>query len=105
MIKKTTTFHNTVERKTFTILCAGVVLSILSYVFFIGVMSVSAAQMDRLEGEMQNLDSVVSGLEAEYLALGKDVTLSYAHSLGFEDPEDVAFATRKTFAVNLINEI
>jgi hypothetical protein len=101
---KTTTFTNTTERKIFVILFSSIIFSLFLYVFFIGVMSVSAAQMGGLEKEIRTAGSNISELEEEYVALTSDVTLSYAYSLGFKEPQKVAFATRKTFAINFGNE-
>ena len=101
---KTTTFINIAERKMFTALFAGIIFSLLLYMFFIGVMSVSAAQMGGLGEEIRITGANISELEEEYVALTSDVTLSYAYSLGFEEPKEVAFATRKTFAINFGNE-
>jgi len=101
---KTTTFTNTAERKIFATLFAGIVSSLFLYVFFIGVMSVSAAEMGGLGKEIRTAGASISELEEAYMALTSDVTLSYAYSLGFEEPKIVAFATRKTFAINFGNE-
>jgi len=100
MIEKIT-FQNIAERKIFAILFTGVIFCLSLYIFFIGVMSVSATQMGVLESDVRILSSYIGELESEYLALGKDVTLSYAYSLGFEEPKEIAFVTSKTFAVNV----
>jgi len=101
---KRTTFTNIAEKKMFAILLAGIVLSVLLYIFFIGVMSVSAAQRGGLETQIRVTSAYVSELESEYMSLESDITLSYAYSLGFDEPKEIAFATRKTFAVNFGND-
>lgn len=97
---KTTTFTSITERRIFIILFASVIFSVVLYIFFIGVMSVSAAGIGGVEREIRATGAKVSELEEEYVALAGGVTLSYAYSLGFEEPKEIAFATRKTFAVN-----
>lgn len=88
----------------FTILLAGIFLSIALYIYFVGVMSVSAVTMNTLGRDARLATSHVSELEAEYLALDKNITLPYAYAAGFHDARSVAFATRKAFAINLGNE-
>ena len=67
-------------------------------------MSVSAAQMGGLGKEIRTTGASISSLEEEYMKLTNNITLSYAYSLGFKEPKTVAFATRKTFAINFNNE-
>jgi len=100
----TSTFINTKERKMFIILSVGILLSIFLYIFFIGIMSVSAVTMSGAETQIRMSSAHISELEEEYMKLTGDVTLSYAYSRGFEEPVKVTFATRKTFAVNFGDE-
>ncbi len=101
---KTTTFNNTPERKIFIILSMSIVFSMFLYVFFIGVMSVSAGEMNGVSKEIRETGAGVSEMEEEYMSLANNITLSYAYSLGFKDPQVITFATRKTFAINFGNE-
>lgn len=101
---KTTINNNTIDKKVFAILLTSIVSSVFLYLFFIGVMSVSAAQMGGVEKEARVISANVSELEVEYMVLEGDITLEYAYSLGFKEPKKVAFATRKTFAINIPNE-
>ena len=101
---KKITFTNIAEKKMFAILLASIVLSVLLYVFFIGVMSVSAAQRGGLETQIRVTSANISELESEYMSLEGGITLSYAYLLGFDEPKEIAFATRKTFAVNFGND-
>ena len=60
------------------------------------------------EQNIQALHSQLGQLESQYIAHGKTIDLSYAHSLGFEDTPQVKFATRSTLvgvSVALHNEI
>lgn len=99
MINKTTSI-NTAERKIFITISFGILLSLFLYMFFIGIMSVSAASMSGIGSEIRDLNLSISELEEEYVSLSSKITLSYAYSLGFEEPKAIAYATRKTFAIN-----
>ncbi len=101
---KKITFTNIAEKKMFAVLLASIVLSVFLYIFFIGVMSVSAAQRGGIEIQVRTTSSYISELESEYMSLENNITLSYAYKMGFNDPKEIAFATRKTFAVNFKND-
>lgn len=101
---KTTTITNTAERKIFIALFISVVFSMFSYIYFIGIMSVSAAGMSEIGKEIREKSTSLSGMEEEYMTLTKDITLSYAYSLGFKESKGVIYAARKTFAINFGNE-
>ncbi len=100
MNKKNNTFNN-IEKNTFTILIITIFLSVFLYVYFISTSVVSVVQRKSIEIETQVLSSSVGELESEYISLSKNITLSYARSLGFIEPEDVSFAYTRLFAVNL----
>lgn len=96
---KTTTYNQINEKKTISRMLMGIMLALFLYIFFIGVISISAAQMEEAKSQIRTLGSEVSELELEYVSLGRGITLSYAHSIGFDEPEDILFVTEKTFAV------
>jgi len=100
MNKKNNTFNN-IEKNIFTLLVVGIFLSIFLYVYFISTSVVNVVQRKSIEIETQMLSSNVGELESEYISLSKNITLSYASSLGFVEPENVSFAYTKSFAVNL----
>ncbi len=85
----------------FTVLTVGVFLSVFLYVYFISTSVVNVVQRKSIEIETQMLSSNVGELESEYISLSKNITLSYAHSLGFIEPKNVSFAHARSFAVNL----
>lgn len=104
MRKKITTFNN-IEKNMFTILTAGIFLSMFLYVYFISTSVVNVVQRKSIEVETQMLSSGVGELESEYISLSKNITPEYARSIGFNDPKNVSFAYTKSFAVNLGGEI
>ena len=103
MIKKTFTVNN-IERKIFTVFTVGILASFVLYSYFIGAIVFNTAKMSSVLGESQILSSNVGDLETEYFLREKNLTLSYAYSIGFKEPKDVVFTSRKTFAINVENE-
>lgn len=82
-------------------LSVAIIASLLIHVYFISRAVVNVVQRESIEIESNILSSYVGDLEEEYLALSKDVTRSFAYSLGFEEPSSLSYATRKTFAIGL----
>jgi len=56
---------------------------VLSYAYFINATIVNALTRTTLENELSALASVIGEKEAEYLSLKKNISVAYAHSLGF----------------------
>lgn len=86
-------------------LIIGVFLSVFLYVYFISTSIVNIVQRKDIETKTQMLSSRVGELESKYFSLSKNVTLSYARSIGFVEPKDVSFVPTKSFALNIRNEI
>ena len=101
---RTTTFTNATEKKISIFLLISIVSFSFLYVFFIGVMSVSAVKMSSIGKEIRTRSADISNLEEKYMELTSNITLSYAYSLGFREPKVIAYASRKTFAINFNNE-
>lgn len=93
------TYNYNRQKKITKIIFGIFMLAVILYVFFIGIMSVSAARMDDVESQERELRSNISELEYEYLSLGKNITISYARSLGFSEPKKVIFVTEKILAI------
>ena len=60
---------------------------VLSYAYFINATIVNAVTRTTLENELSNLASSVGEREAEYLSLKKNISVEYAHSIGFVEPD------------------
>jgi hypothetical protein len=100
---KTTTIENNMIKKTANLLFISIAVSLLMYMFFVVVAIASTTHRESVVIETQALYSHISEIEEEYMALEKNITLAYALSLGFQEPNSVLFAARKTFAINTLN--
>jgi len=102
MVKKIFTINN-IERKIFMVFAVGILASFILYSYFVVATVFNTSKMSSTLVESQILSANLGDLETEYFLLEKGVTLSYAYSLGFKEPKDVVFTSRKTFAINVEN--
>lgn len=103
MVKKIFTLNN-IERKIFTVFTVGIFASFILYSYFVGTTVFNTVKMSSVLEESQVLSDNVGVLETEYFTLEKGITLAYAYSLGFKEPKNVVFTSRKTFAINVESE-
>ncbi len=93
---------NNIDKNIFTTLVVGIFLCIFLYVYFVSTSVVNIVQRKNIEVETQILGSNLSNLENEYISLNKNITLSYARSLGFVEPTHLLFiSSGPSFAMNL----
>ncbi len=100
MRTKITTFDN-IEKRIFKALIAGILFSAFLYIYFVSTSVVNIVQRKNIESETQGLSSNVGNLESQYISLNKNITLSYAKSLGYVEPRDISFVSNDSFAMNI----
>ncbi len=71
------------------------VFSAISYVYFVNQTILNIVARENLEADIVVMNSEISELEFEYIAQKNKITLNYAYSLGYEDADNVKFASRK----------
>ena len=72
--------------------CAALALA-LAYVWFINVSVHNVVERKQLGDTVRAMSLELAPLEAEYISLAQEVTLSRAHELGFVDAASVTFAS------------
>ncbi len=105
MIKKTQQFYTKainlrMEKKFFYVLFSLFAALLFIYVFLIGSITFNIVERKSMEQDALFLNSHIGELELEYLVLDKEIDLVYAKSLGFIEPEEQYFASRKTTLVS-----
>ena len=101
MKQKTTTTPHTLEQQIFAVLFAGILIVSGLYIYFISISVVNVVQREEVGQQMAGLYSRVSELEAEYIKLSYGITREEALSLGFIEPKNLSYASRKAFALQL----
>jgi len=98
---------NNLERKIFWFLSVFVITSIIFYGFLVNQTVINIVERENIQDEITMLNSEISGLEFDYIALKNEINLKYAYSVGFEDAKNVEFASRrlsdKVLSINLSN--
>lgn len=93
---------NTPEKQAFFVLASLFFAVFFLYGYFVQItIHTIIARADILK-ETRNLNVKLGELESEYNIVRKDFTYEYAHSLGFHEPEQKAFAKRALVAQNTI---
>ena len=84
---------------------AGTFLILLSlYILFISRTVFNIIERKSAETEMRILSSNASNLDVEYMFLAKKIDLSLANSLGFNESQNIYFASRRSAVGSLINK-
>ncbi len=86
---------------------AGLLLFITScYIYFVNTAALNGVRWEKADEGVSSLGAKIAELESKYLSLKQSVTLSLAHTRGFEDVGIVKFiSTQKVGAVAKANEI
>ena len=87
------------EKKLFWSLIAMLVLMLVMYVFFVNATVMNIVGRQTAERAASSVNSHISDLESQYLALASGITPEYAHSIGFAETKTEAYATRKVFTM------
>jgi hypothetical protein len=97
--------HNAYDQRRVFLVVSGIFLALLSlYVFFVSRTVFNIIERKSAESEMRALSSSLSTLEVEYMSLSKNIDLSLASSLGFNESKNIYFASRRTSVGSLINK-
>ena len=86
---------NDIEKKIFWGVFALLFLLGTSYAFFVNKTILNIVERESLEEEVATLNSQISELEFDCIALKNNITIDYAHSVGFSNANNVKFASRK----------
>ena len=86
---------NYIERKIFWGLFALLVIFAVSYGYFVNQTILNIVARENIEEKTMTLNSEISEMEFDYIALKNDVNIDYAYSIGFVDVENVKFASRR----------
>jgi hypothetical protein len=80
--------------KTFWILSAACLLSLVSYVYAVNATAHNVSQRASLEREATELNTELATLEFQYIGLKSGVTLETAHEYGFTEVEKPLYVSR-----------
>jgi len=75
----------------------GIVVSLLfAYAYFINASVLYVVERKTAEKESVVVLSRISDMETEYFRISEGISISLAHSLGFQEAEKISFADRKS---------
>ncbi len=86
---------NNIEKQIFWGVFTLLLLLGTSYVFFVNKTILNIVERESFEEKIITLNSQISELEFDYIALKNNITIDYAHSVGFHNVDSVKFASRK----------
>ncbi|MFA5933970.1 MAG: hypothetical protein WC795_01990 [Candidatus Paceibacterota bacterium] len=95
--------NNNLPQRLFYLMFGVCIVLSFVYVYLIGSIIFNVLERKSVENQVRTIRSAVGNLELDYLSQNKTVDLSYAKSLGFEEPKNLYFASRKSL-VTLRNE-
>jgi len=101
-------YMNTLEQKAFWTLLGLIGLFMALHVYFVVSGIVYTSDRQHIMNSLSTVRSDVGELESSYLALSKDIDLSFAYDSGFEKAQNIVFAKHTTLvshAGNTDNEI
>ena len=86
---------------------AGVVLLLITYIFYANNMVYNAVSVNNFEDEIVELRSEIGELEFTYMSIKNSINLDTAKRLGFIESKNITYISRKTLgkALSLNNEI
>jgi len=84
------------QQKLFWALIAGLSVVVAFYMFFVGKTIINVVDRRTSENEIKNLNSVISELESRYIALGQDINLADAETMGFHEVTKIEYVSRDT---------
>jgi hypothetical protein len=70
------------------------------YIYVIGSITFNLIERKNVENDIKNLNSHLGGLELEYLAGERQISIPLAKHLGFTENPHTYFATRSVFVYN-----
>ena len=82
-----------------------IAISIIAYAYFVNSTIFHTAKRQQIEDSIVDTKSVVSQLELTFIEASRNVTRSYAHTLGFVDANDLVFVERDSTVSLSLHEI
>lgn len=86
---------NNLERRLFYVLITLLLLSAISYMYFVAQTTFNIIERKNAQHEISILGSHIGELELEYLSLNNQIDLDFAYKLGFQEPRKIHFASRE----------
>jgi len=83
------------NKKIFWSLGVFLLFFLIFYVYLINQTILNIVARENIESDIVVLNSEISEMEFEYISQKNAVTLGYAYSLGFEDADNIKFASRR----------
>ena len=95
------------SKTVFWTLLAGVVLLLITYIFYANSMVHNAVSIKNIEKEMVQLKSKIGELEFSYISVKNSINLDVAKDLGFVESKNITYISRKPIGktISLNNEI
>jgi hypothetical protein len=93
IITKINTNH--LEKKIFWFLSMSIVAAVVFYGFLVNQTVINIVERENIQDQTTMLNSEISGLEFNYIALKNEINLEYAYSVGFENTKNIEFASRR----------
>lgn len=82
------------EKALVWLLALSVVSSFILYMFLVNGAVLNVVAREEVENDLATINSRVSELEFEYIALKNSITIQYAYDRGFKDVSEIAFVER-----------
>lgn len=90
----TRTINQHLDKRMFLAVSSAFCMLLMMYVYFVGSTVFNIVERKSAESTMRTLSSSISDMEIEYITLAKNIDLTMAKTLGFNEPKDVYFAAR-----------
>lgn len=86
-------------------LIALIIASVFLYAYFVNMTIFHTAKRQQIEDMLTDTKSKVSQLELALIESNRNITRSYAHTLGFTDTQDLVFVERDSTVSISLHEI